>query len=512
MIESTPDPINQFAKDHFGIDYLFPYQRLVVSNILEKRDQIVILPTGAGKSLCFSLPALLLEGPTLIIFPLLALMADQARRLEETGRGVAIIRGGQKADERKQIWNNIESGRVTYILSNPETLIQDKTLARLKKLSISHMVIDEAHTVSEWGDSFRPTYLKLAEIRRAAEIPQVTAFTATASEYVLKRIREIVFEDGSPNLVQAVPDRPNISYSVHPALSKDREVRDQIETAERPAIVFCRSRTATELTARMLRSSLKEEEIRFYHAGLAREEKKAVEEWFFESTDGILTATCAYGMGVDKADIRTVIHRDLPPSAEAYLQESGRGGRDRKPAEARLIFAPEDWRYYMALKHAPPETATAVARERYRSMLLYAASGKTCRREYLLSLLSAETDACFGCDVCRGEVSRPIGGLEEIAYLVRRYPRRFTQYEAALLLNGWLGSASTDLGLWRRKRFGALAGWSIDEIEEAVAAMVDLQLLHIPKKGPWKRRLAEAKKGKRAEWQSLRLQILGGND
>ncbi|MBT3271533.1 MAG: ATP-dependent DNA helicase RecQ, partial [Spirochaetales bacterium] len=253
MLETSSDPINQTAKTHFNIDYLFPYQRLVVSNILEKRDQIVILPTGAGKSLCFSLPALLLDGPTLIIFPLLALMADQARRLEETGRGVAIIRGGQKPEERSRIWKNIETGKVTYILSNPETLIQDKTLTRLKELSISHMVIDEAHTVSEWGDSFRPSYLKLAEIREAAEIPQVTAFTATASEYVLRRIREIVFEDSCPNLVQAVPDRPNISYSVHPALSKDNEIRAQVETAERPAIIFCRSRTATELTARMLR-------------------------------------------------------------------------------------------------------------------------------------------------------------------------------------------------------------------------------------------------------------------
>ncbi|MBT3273020.1 MAG: ATP-dependent DNA helicase RecQ, partial [Spirochaetales bacterium] len=277
--------------------YLFPYQRLVVSNILEKRDQIVILPTGAGKSLCFSLPALLLDGPTLIIFPLLALMADQARRLEETGRDVAIIRGGQKPEERDRIWNDIEAGKVTYILSNPETLIQEKTAARLKSLGISHMVIDEAHTVSEWGDSFRPSYLQLAEIRKNAEIPQVTAFTATASEYVLKRIREIVFEDSNPNLVQAVPDRPNISYSVHPALSKDYEIRAQVETAKRPAIIFCRSRTATELTARMLRRQLNEDDIRFYHAGLEREEKTAVEEWFFESNNGILTATCAYGIG-----------------------------------------------------------------------------------------------------------------------------------------------------------------------------------------------------------------------
>ncbi|MBT3275417.1 MAG: ATP-dependent DNA helicase RecQ, partial [Spirochaetales bacterium] len=151
--------------------------------------------------------------------------------------------------------------------------------------------------VSDWGASFRPSYLKLPEIRQAVKILQVTAFTATASEYVLKRIQEIVFKDSNPNLVQAMPDGPNISYSVHPALSKDNEIRAQVETAKRPAIIFCRSRTVTELTARMLRRQLGDDEIRFYHAGLEREEKTAVEEWFFESNNGILTATCAYGIG-----------------------------------------------------------------------------------------------------------------------------------------------------------------------------------------------------------------------
>ena len=490
MTGCLPDPISQTAKDSFGIDYLFPYQRLVVSNILERRDQIVILPTGAGKSLCFSLPALLLDGPTLIVYPLLALMADQARRLADTGGGVAIIRGGQKPEERSRIWSDIESGEVTYILSNPETLIQEKTAARLKSLGISHMVVDEAHTVSEWGDSFRPAYLQLAEIRRNAGIPQVTAFTATASEYVLKRINEIVFEDSNPNLVQAVPDRPNISYSVLPALSKDREIRVQLETIKRPAIIFCRSRTAAEMTARMLRRTLGEDEIRFYHAGLSREEKTAVEMWFFDSDDGILTATCAYGMGVDKGNIRTVLHRDMPPSVEAYLQESGRAGRDRGPAEAFLLFGPEDWRSLLARRPLRETDGNqALARRRYMAMLRYASSGATCRREYLLALLSAEPDVCFGCDVCRGEPISAPPGMREILRLVSRYPRTFTVADATLILAGWMSGDTVGRSLFTVRGFGDLADWLPSEIEEAFASLLSVRLLAVPRRGAFRRRV-----------------------
>ncbi len=510
MISLDQDPIDQIAKENFGIDYLFPFQRLVVSNILEKRDQIVILPTGAGKSLCFSLPALLLEGPTLIIFPLLALMSDQARRLEETGHGVAIVRGGQGKSEREKIWREIETGKITYILSNPETLIQEKTAARLKNLSISHMVIDEAHTVSEWGDSFRPSYLKLAEIRHLAEIPQVSAFTATASEHVLKRIREIIFEDSNPHLVQSVPDRPNISYSVHPALSKDREIRAQVETAERPAIIFCRSRTATELTARMLRRAFSDERIRFYHAGLSREEKKSVEEWFFESNDGILAATCAYGMGVDKSNIRTVLHRDVPPSVEAYLQESGRAGRDRGPAEAILLSGPQDWRGLLngndGKKSKPQDT---LARQRYLAMLRYASSGATCRRRYLLALLSAEPDICFGCDVCRGDLDTTPPGMGEIIKFASLYPRTFEVSDASRILAGWMSRDVVNRRLYAIGGYGSLSGWFPSDIEEAITSLIGIGLLEMPRRGPWKRKIRLSSRRKYGQRLEQRKDLLG---
>ncbi|MDA3939837.1 MAG: DEAD/DEAH box helicase [Spirochaetia bacterium] len=324
------DPLVSIAKQYFKIDYLFPYQRLVISNILEaagaegftlkpginpvsgeyevydtQKNQIVILPTGAGKSLCFMLPGVLLQGITLIVFPLLSLIADQARRLIEAGITPGILRGGQNKAERDRLWKGVEKGSVKFILTNPETILQANVISRLQNIAVSHIVIDEAHTVSEWGDSFRPVYLDLNKLTCAFEDldnqPVVTAFTATASEKILVRVREIVFPGKSPSLIAANPDRPNISYRLIHAISKNRQVIELLtETGEEiydyPVLIFSRSRSGAELTARMLREQLGRDNIFFYHAGLSREEKTRIEEWFYASDDGILIATIAYGI------------------------------------------------------------------------------------------------------------------------------------------------------------------------------------------------------------------------
>ena len=221
------DPAVLAAMESFGIKYLFPWQRLVIANIMDAAsgenqevlgNQIVLLPTGAGKSMCFQVPAMLLSGPTLVIYPLLALMTDQQRRMEEGGIKCVVFRGGQSAEERENSFKMIEEG-AKIIIANPEVLSSPALLERLKACGIQHVAIDEAHCVSEWGDSFRPAYLELGRILKELAVPVVTAFTATASPEVLSRVAEVLFE-GSAHIVRSESDRPNIHYYVRSAPAK----------------------------------------------------------------------------------------------------------------------------------------------------------------------------------------------------------------------------------------------------------------------------------------------------
>ena len=466
----TPDILTETAKNSFGLDYLYPYQRLVISNILEAGDansadvplpgdetdppakQIVILPTGAGKSLCFMLPSILLAGPTLVIFPLLSLISDQLRRCEEAGIGAACLTGGQSRADREAAFSGIANGSVGIVLTNPETALSPRVLPKLKECRFMHLVFDEVHTVSEWGDTFRSVYLESRRIYEEAEIPIVTAFTATASETVLKRVKEILFPDEHPHIVSANPDRPNISYTVLPSLCKINSLqlllqqgkaedvgqsstgqnpyRDYLPAGlvQRPVLIFCSTRRTAERTALELRLRMHEDEIFFYHAGLSREEKSKIEKWYHKSSDGILAATIAFGMGVDKSNIRTVIHHDLSPSVEAYLQESGRAGRDREPAEAILLLSPTD-RRTDSRRNTSAEAAT-----RYEGLLRFATDYRTCRRESLMLLLGAEPDTCFGCDFCRKSVEHTPPWQHEIISLIQRNRRLLTPAAAVKML------------------------------------------------------------------------------
>jgi ATP-dependent DNA helicase RecQ len=484
-----PDPVKEAVRELFGLPYLFPYQRLVVANILEAAEaagaavnwpegpgsggsllengageeepgaleegdtdrastgrQIVILPTGAGKSLCFQLPAMLFDGPTLVIYPILSLMADQERRLRERGFAPAILRGGQDAAEREEIWRRVKSRESRFIIANPEVLLTPRVMEKLGSLGIVHVVVDEAHCVSEWGESFRPDYLRIGEIIRAAgsaaggegsALPLVTAFTATASKPVLDHIQKYIFGDVNAHRIIGNPDRSNISYAARGCILRDLAVRDLLIEHERPAIVFCSSRNGTEKLSRYLRNELSEmgcswaREIRFYHAGLSREEKAEVEQWFFNNENAVLLATCAYGMGVDKADIRTVIHRDCAPSVEAYLQESGRAGRDGRPSKAILLWGPDD---AGALRRAKREADKL----RLEALLAYGRNTADCRREALLALLDYPGDGgkpesgC--CDVCEGTARAALREEESVMAFFRRNRRAYTMEEAGSVL------------------------------------------------------------------------------
>jgi len=467
-IETLPDPLLDAGEQFFGIRYLFPYQRLAIHNILDScgyfqeesdafGDQIILLPTGAGKSLCFQLPALLLPGLTLVVYPLLSLMADQYRRLREAKVPVGILKGGQSEEERASLFRSLKNGEIKILLSNPESLSNPRTLEALVPLSITHFVVDEAHCIAQWGETFRPAYLNLGYIRAALKPKVTTAFTATASPFVLEKIREHLFKGFYPHEVSANPDRPNIQYSVIETLSKKRTLRtlfsstseSEKEGTQRPALVFCRSRKRTEQLALTLRHSLQEKEIFFYHAGLSPEEKKKIEQWFFRSSTGILAATTAYGMGVDKPNIRSVIHDEAPATVEAYLQESGRGGRDTQPCQAILLVSEED-----RCKVSPF----------FRGYV--ATHG--CRRLFLYRGLGMELDGCSGCDRCNHEKREGIEGYESFLAFLRKNSRRYTEEEAIHLLRGRPSLLTVSQALYRSRWYGTLQWWETEELKEAL--------------------------------------------
>jgi ATP-dependent DNA helicase RecQ len=451
-----------------GLAALFPYQRLVVAGILRSVDkpdaedarprEIVVLPTGAGKSLCFQVPAVALPGITVVAFPLLALISDQKRRMDHLGIPAAVITGATGQAERRRILEKLRDGRLRVLLSNPETLRGPSMLRALEGLRISHFVVDEAHCVIEWGERFRPAYLELHRIIEAAGPVRVSAFTATASPELRSRIATRLFGDRSWSSVAGSPDRPNIHYAVMRPIHGDHALTwllrrpgpdpwPSFPPVPRPAIVFCPTRDESERSARLLRLRLRDHAVRFYHAGLDRDEKTEIENWFFHSRNGVLCSTSAYGMGVDKADIRAVVHRRAPESVESYLQESGRAGRDGRPARA-ILLAPE------TAPNERPDSGPARAPAPDHGMTGYVETD-SCRRRYLLQAMGADGE-CSGCDRCDGAADPSEAERRIVVSVLRRpFPRDVDLLPERITLRGW------DRGLrlppWHRRDVAAVA-------------------------------------------------------
>ena len=493
------DPLTQHAQNLFGVRYLYPYQRLVISNILDAEEesvarQIVVLPTGTGKSLCFQLPASLLEGLTVVVYPLLSLIGDQARRIGTTGLRADVLKGGQARQEREEVWSNIEAGTTRIVLTNPEMLAQPQTVERLSSCSVDHIVIDEAHCVSEWGETFRPSYLALGGAIAEIGARKTTAFTATASPIVLNAVSQALFGRSHAHVIQAVPDRPNIAYATMQAPSKHQAVRELFAPAccdppsggrvPRPAIVFCRSRRRVEDVARALAPIVGWEEVAAYHAGLTAEERSATEVWFLGSAHGVLVATCAYGMGVDKSDVRAVIHYDVPPSVEAFLQESGRSGRDGGSAASIVLYDHDD--SDKACSFGDP-----LRQQRYRQMLAYC-SLPTCRRRYLLDLLGHEMEACFGCDNC-AQLDPPAehqgNPLQDQPFVAVNQIRSSQQAVCDRLVS----TVASHPRVYRRSSLAKARpipeGWSSREADEAVSHILRSGRIAMARRGPWRDRL-----------------------
>ncbi|MCH3908102.1 MAG: RecQ family ATP-dependent DNA helicase [Sphaerochaeta sp.] len=410
--------VTTIARNQFGIPSLRPYQRLVVVDLLERiltpqyhQGALVILPTGFGKTLCFSIPAVVMPDHMLVIYPLLSLMHDQIRRFAADGIRHVVIRGGQTKAQRDSVWNTLDEGKPTVIVTNAECVQQPGIRRRLSRYRFSMAVIDEAHTVSQWGTRFRPSYADLGIFLKFLDVRLVAAFTATASERIVTDLKQLLFCGSTPHVIRASADRDNISYHVERTLSKSHTIHRILSVPLwRPAVVFCPTRALCEQYAARFSSRERSIPVRYYHAGLGREGRQALERWFATRDDAVLFSTCAFGMGVDKKNIRTVIHLSPPHDVESYLQESGRAGRDGQPAKAFVLLDHTDYPSPLAMVFSQKER---------------------CIRSALLSLMGEEIDSCGGCDVCDHRLFPLRDGEREILSAVRSTPFWFTQRKLA---------------------------------------------------------------------------------
>ena len=326
----------------FGYDAFLPGQREVIDHLMCGRSAAAVLPTGGGKSLCYQLPALLLDGLTLVVSPLIALMKDQIDALERRGIVARRLDSSLGADGYRQVMNDVREGRVRLLYVAPERFANERFRNAIGSVPIALFAIDEAHCISEWGHNFRPDYLKLAAFARTYKAERVLALTATATAPVLADIcRELDIDRACA--VRTRFYRPNLTLLSRPveATARDAALRAAIAgQVSGPTVVYVTQQKTAERVAGMLRDI--GVDARAYHAGFEAEHRASIQEWFMASTDGVVVATIAFGMGIDKADIRSIIHYNLPKSLEGYAQEIGRAGRDGEPATCTMLACPDD--------------------------------------------------------------------------------------------------------------------------------------------------------------------------
>ncbi len=388
-----------------------PGQREAVEAALEGRDSLIVMPTGGGKSLCYQLPGLASEDLTIVVSPLIALMNDQWRRLNAAGHPVAMVTSAMEGEAVRRSLDQVRSGEARIVYCSPERFGSTVFRAAIEQRRIDLLAVDEAHCVSEWGHDFRPDYLRLPEIAARLGRPTVMACTATATEAVAREIAAR-FEMRDPLQVRSGFDRPNISFDVvrlEGTGSKARRLAlleaGLADAANRPAIVYCGTRRDTDEVA----AALREAGLRAlpYHAGMEAEERGSTQARFMGGEVDTIVATNAFGMGVDKADVRSVWHMAIPTSIEAYYQEAGRAGRDGLPARAVLLAMKADLgRLVRFNQQRAGDPELAIAHERgwrdYRTVKAFIYSDR-CRRRSVLDHFSDGTagrplDRC--CDVC----------------------------------------------------------------------------------------------------------------
>jgi ATP-dependent DNA helicase RecQ len=431
----------------FGFEALRPGQDEVVAAVLAGADVLAVMPTGAGKSLCYQLPAVVQGGLTLVVSPLIALMRDQVAALRALGVEAASLSSANPHAENMAALDQAARGELRLLYAAPERLASPGLQARLAKIGLTRLAIDEAHCVSQWGHDFRPDYLQLGELRRELGMPPLLALTATADTMTRLDIVRRLFE-AEPKVFVHGFDRPNLMLAFQPKRSAPRQIAAFLDAHRgQSGIVYCATRKRTERFAERLKES--GHDAVAYHAGLDPAVRQEAQDRFQREDGVVAVATVAFGMGIDKPDVRFVAHADLPKSIEAYYQEIGRAGRDGLPADTLTLFGMDDLR----LRRLQIEESTAseeqkrIERQRLNALLALC-EAPICRRQTLLAYFGEAIEPCGNCDLClTGAVAEDAteAAQKALSAIARTGERFGTEHLVALLT----GEPTEAIRRWR---------------------------------------------------------------